>query len=658
MQLEDKQTKNIKMTRETIKRQRLLTHQVMEEIEKLCEETQKDKYEINYLKKKTEQQQQDIAMLTAEKHEQYFLIKQLQSQLESVQDTSKENKNEATQKKYLLQKIHVTTYQEKEALERKYTPNITEQPNLEMVKFGIEQSQDSMEPKEPLEQIKQGQVEIGRLVADSLPSLMNKTMKVIFEAKQAKEEMEKNMADITQEFKKNKQYIIQQRDQIEHIKHSINGNLNRMKQWWTEIEMQNTSVQETGCSRREKEGKGNFYTVKIKLCIIMKEMEKLWDVLEDGNEELEVTLGGSDKEELKTETVQMKSMKPVMDGGIHRIQWETGKKGDEQREKYDIESKLEQVQSEKNEIGRIKAIIQKEREDIKRDRQLAIAEIDMMTRMREDIKKQKQELEDQFEKTRKNIREMEVINSETQMQKKDLAKMIRISKRKKGEMKSGVEYAKQGIELEQAVDRQWSEQVLKLNMEGGFDEQEIRLEQIDRTSEIMQHTENQFAKDNMETRDENKVKSGMQRVILEIEEIKKMLCVVREDPVKNRGAIPRENNQIKLMNFGAKKENQEVAQRDSWRQQKKSMTERNEFQIAKMNIQDRQSDEVEQRLQNIKAIIEKAVAEIIYTRQVMLEAQRMMKDNKEEVKKHMVSSSFSHLNFNFLQLARCLDSQA
>lgn len=640
MQSEDKQTKNIKMTRETIKRQRLLTHQVMEEIEKLSEETKKDKDEINYLKKKTEQQQQDIAMLTAEKHEQYFLIKQLRSQLENVQDTSKENKSEATQKKYLLQKIHATTYQEKKALERKYTQNIAERHNLEMVKFGKEKSQDSMEPKEPLEQIKQGQVEIVRLMADSLPNLMNKTMKVIFEAKQAKEEMEKNMADITQEIKKNKQYIIQQRDQIEHIKH-INGNLNRIKQWWTETEMQNANVQETGGSGREKEGRGNFYTVKIKLCIIMKEMEKLWNVLENGNEELEVTLGGSVKEEQKTETLQMKSMKPVMDAGIDRIEWETMKKGDEQREEYDIERKLAQVQSEKNEVGRIKAIIQKEREGIKRDRQLATTEIHMMKCMREDIKKQKQELEDQFDKTRKKIREMEVINSEIQIQKEDLAKMIRISKRKKEEMKSGVEYAKQGIELEQAVDRQGSQQVLKVGMEGGFDEQEVRLEQINRTREIMQHTENQFAKDNMETGDENKVKSGMQRVILEIEEIKKMLCVVRDDPMQNRGAIPRENNQIKLVNFGAKKENQEVAQRDSWQQEKKTMNERNGFQIAKMNIQDRQSDEVEQKLQNIKAIIEKAVAEIVNARQVMLEAQRMIKDNKEEVKKHMVSKSFS-----------------
>lgn len=637
MQLEDKQTRNIKITREIIKRQRLLTHQLMEEIEKLCEETEKDKYEINYLKKKTELQQQDIAMLTAEKREQYFLTKQLRAQLESVQDASKENKNEATQKTKLLQKIHATAYQEKETLERKYTQNITERHNLEMVKSGKEKSQDSMEPKEPLEQ--QGQVEIGRLMADSLPSLMNKTMKIIFEAKQAKEEIEKNMADITQEFNKNKKYIIQQRDQIEHIKYSINRNIYRIKQWWTEIKMQNTSVQETGTSGREKEGKGNFYNVKTNLCIIMIEMEKFWDVLEEGNEELEVTLG-SDKEELKTETVQMKSMKPVMDGGIHRIQWERRKKGDEQREKYDIESKLAQVQSEKNEVGRIKAIIQKEREDIKSDRQLATAEIDMISCMREDIRKQKQELEDQFEKTRKRIREMEVINSETQMQKKDLIKMIRISKRK-----SGVDNAKQGIELEQAVDRRWSEQVLKVNMEGRFDEQEVRLDEIDRTRETMQLRENQFAKDNMDTRDENKVKSGMQRVILEIEEIKKMLCVVREDPVQNRGAIPRENNQIKVMNFGAKKDNQEVAQRDSWRQQKKTMNGRNEFQIANMNIQDRKSDKVEQKLQNIKAIIEKAVAEIINTRQVMLESQRMMKDNKDEVKEYMVSKYFSHLNF-------------
>lgn len=340
-QLEDKQTKNIKTKRETIKRQRQLTCQVMEEIEQLWEETQRDRNEINYLKKKTEQQQEDIAMLTAEKHEQYILIKRLRLELESLIDKLEENKNESSQEKNL-----VAIYQERETLKRRHTEIMNERRKLEIIKYNKTKSQDSKEPEEPLEQIKQGLEMMERLMAESLLSLMNKNQKVMLEAKQAKEQMEKNMADIKQELKKNKQYITQHRDQIEHIKHSMNVNVNKMKQRWTEIQrdvqMQKAIVPEIESRERQKEGKGNFDTVKIKLCIILEEMEKLWDVLEDSGGQLEVTL--RDKQELKTETVQMESMNPDtqkprhedkrqdIDVSMHITQWETEMKGDMQRQ--------------------------------------------------------------------------------------------------------------------------------------------------------------------------------------------------------------------------------------------------------------------------------------------------------------------------------------
>lgn len=108
--------------------------------------------------------------------------------------------------------------------------------------------------------------------------------------------------------------------------------------------------------------------------------------------------------------------------------------------------------------------------------------------MREGIEKHKQELDDQLEKTKKKIREMEVINTEIEIKKKDLVKMIRKGKRKKEEMKGEIELAKQEMEVKQKTEGQRSEQALEVNTEGRFDEQEIRLKQVDRTREIMQHT--------------------------------------------------------------------------------------------------------------------------------------------------------------------------
>lgn len=116
-QSEDKHTKNIK---ETIRRQRQLTSQAIEEIEQIWEETQRDRNEIYFLKKTTEQQQEDIGRLTAEKHEQHILIKQLRVQLESVIDKLKENKNEDTQEKIQLQKMHVDIHHKSETLKKMF----------------------------------------------------------------------------------------------------------------------------------------------------------------------------------------------------------------------------------------------------------------------------------------------------------------------------------------------------------------------------------------------------------------------------------------------------------------------------------------------------------------------------------------------------------
>ncbi|XP_073335818.1 uncharacterized protein [Pagrus major] len=635
-QLEDQQTNYIKIKRET----RQLTCQVIEEIEQLWEEAQRERKEIDYLKTKTEQQQEEIDTLTAEKYERSLLIKRLRLQMENVIEKLKENKNEAAQEKNQLQKMCAEIYQERETLERRYDEIMNEQHKLEMIKYEKTKSHESKEPKEPIEQIKGGQEVMERLMTDSLLSLMNKNKKIILEASPAKEHMEKNLADIKQELKRNKMDITQHRNQIEHIKHKMNLTINRMKHIHRDVQMRKATVTEIESRGRQKEGKDTFEAMKIKLSRIQEGMEELWDVLE-------VETVGK-KQQLKAETGQMESMKPDsqnqrqdIDVSIKITQRDKEMECDIQRQKQELENKLAQVQSERNEIERIKTKIATERENIERDRQLAKAEMDAIKSMRESTERQKQELDDKLQRTKKEMREMEVMSSEIEMKKSELLKMIRMSKRKKEEismMKSETEAAKDMEERRDKTAGQRSEQDLQVNMEDRFDEQKIR--QGDRTRKIIQHEEYPFEEENVETSTKNEVNSGMQRVILEVEEIRMMLRRVREDAEHSRRDITEEKNQIKWMNFQAKKKKWVLDQ-----QLEKTMQEKDELEIIKIKIQ-QQREKVEKKLEDIivtilqtmggmKDNIEKDAVEINNTQVQMLKAQMKIKENKEEVKKHM-----------------------
>ena len=639
---EDQQTKCIKIQRETFKSQRQLICQVIEEMEQLWEDIQRERKETDYLKTKTAQQQEDIDVLTAEKHKQSLLIKRLRLQVENVIEKLKENKNEETKEKNQLQNMRAEIYQQRETLERRYDEIMNEQHKLEMIKYEKTKSHESEEPKEPIEQIKGGQEVMERLMTQSLLSLIYTNKKIILKASHAKEQLEKNLADIKQELKRNTMDITQHRNQIEHIKHNMNQTVNRMKHIHRDVQMQKATVTEIKSKERQKEGKDNFEAMKLKLSRIQEGMEELWDVL--GVE----TVGK--KQQLEAETGQMESMnldtqnqRQDIDVSIKITQWDKEMECDIQCQKQELDSKFAQVQSERNEIERIKKKIATQRENIERDRHLAKAEMDAMKHIRESIERQKQELDDKSQRTKKEMREMEVMSSETEMKKNELLKMMRMSRRKREEvnmMKSEIEAAKDMEELQDKVVGQRSEQDLQVNMEDRFDEQKIR--QGDKMRKIIQHEEYPFEENNTETSTKKELSSGMQRVILEVEEIRMMLRRVREDSEHSRRDITEEQNQIKWMNFQAKKKKWVSDQ-----QLEKTMHKKDELEIMKIKIQ-RQREKSEKKLEDIivtilrimggmKDNIEKDAAEINNAQVQMLRTQRKMEENKEEVKKHMVS---------------------
>lgn len=109
--------------------------------------------------------------------------------------------------------------------------------------------------------------------------------------------MDKNI-DIKQELKRSKEYVTQQRELIEHIKHNVNLNIIKMNQRWIEIRtMQNVTVPETDSREEQNERNYNLFTVKKKLYRILKEMEKVWDMTE-----------GTDRQKELPESFRMKSL--------------------------------------------------------------------------------------------------------------------------------------------------------------------------------------------------------------------------------------------------------------------------------------------------------------------------------------------------------------
>ncbi|XP_070700115.1 trichohyalin-like [Pempheris klunzingeri] len=439
---------------ETIKRQRQLTCQIIEEIGQLWEETQREKTEIDDLKTKTEWQQEVINRLTAEKHEQDLLIQRLRSQIENVNDKLNEKKDEATQEKMQLQKMWAEIHQEKECLEKRHIEIINERHKWEMIKY--DKTQSWKESNEPMEQIKRETKVMQTLMADRLLSLIKKNKKEMLEAKQEKEQMEIIMEDIKQELKRNKKDISQHKEQIEHIKHNMNVNIHKMKRMWTKNQ-RDPAVQEVESRERQEEGKGSTDTVKIKLCRIKEEMEKLWDVLEDSEQQLEMSL--REKQEPRTEIGPMEDMtsqeqRQDTDANMTITQWETEMKGGMQRQKQDMQNKLAQIQSERDETERIENQFEEDNMETAAENQIntgmrrVILEVEeirkMLSRVREDTenrrnfteeksqmkwmnfqaKKKRQELDQRLEKTMKERDELEIVKIKIQRQKLEVEQKL------------------------------------------------------------------------------------------------------------------------------------------------------------------------------------------------------------------------------------------
>lgn len=425
-QSKDKQRKVDTETKsETLKRQMQLTSQVIEDIEQILKETQRDKNLIEFLRTKLDQQQEDIERLSSEKYQQNVQIKRLKLQIEKVIEKLKENKNAASQEKTQLLKIRAEIYQEREILDRRHHDIINERRKLKILKYAETKSQVGKEPKTEHEHNV-----VERLMA-STESANEKNKKIILEVQNAKALMEKTIATVKQELELNKRCILEHRDQIEHIIHNVKENINKRKHKWENIQRdaQIQKAVEMEGRERQTEEKDSFQTVKLKLSRLQNEMEKLWGVLKESEQQLEETR--SENQESLAENTNVNTKVNEMNADI-------------QRKRQDIENKLTQVQSERAELEKIKTKLQAEKENLQRDRRLAEADMDAIREAqymaREDrhqsrrdlikvrsqikwtnfqTKKKRRALDQQLEKTMRENDELEIMKIKLQRQREE-----------------------------------------------------------------------------------------------------------------------------------------------------------------------------------------------------------------------------------------------
>ncbi|XP_035767819.1 trichohyalin-like, partial [Neolamprologus brichardi] len=347
-QSDSKQTRtDMKTQKETIKRQRQLICQAMEEIEQLWRQTERQTNEIDFLKTKTEGQQEDIERLTSERNKQHRLLKQFNFQIKNITEKLKQSKNSVAKEKTNLLKMWTKIYQEKDTLDRRRQYFINERHKLDTIKASKTESPIREEPNEPLN--KQVKREL-----DILENATEKNREIMVEVKKVKEKMEKTKANIQQALKRNKEDISKNSEQINHIKHIMYVKINMVKHRWASIikqaEMKKIHMYKEGQSERN-DGKATFDTVKRKLCRIQEEMEKLWDVLEDSEQQLEVTQ--SAKQQLMAESNHV-NIKMNIDY--------------QKQQDSDLSFKVTHTQPERDDLKRVEMKLKTGRENVEKDK--------------------------------------------------------------------------------------------------------------------------------------------------------------------------------------------------------------------------------------------------------------------------------------------------
>lgn len=425
---------NMNSRKEILRKQRQLENQVVEEVEQLWEETQRARNEAAALKKMTKQQQDVIDVLMAEKHERGTLIEELRLQLENVRDKLKEHKADASREAAELQNIQEAIYHEREALERQHLEIKTAQDRrLQYVRTHSQSFQGLEEPLEPNKQRKELMEEV---TAESLFNLVKKTEKIVLEANQAREHMEKTMSDLKRELERNKEDVMQQRSFIRHLRHSMKVNIKKMKQRWTESNVRDVPAAPFESRIIETEGKTQFLRANIRLFTILEEKKRLWEVLESSTDQQQVGMSSGAEAGREIEDT----------GSVF------GQDGMETNNEDEVRTGMKRVVLE---VEGIREMLRRVREDSDQSKREIAEGKNQIKWMNFRAKKQRRVLDQRLERNVKERDDLEIREMRIQRQKEEVEKklqdttkaFVRMSEIKAAMQKAAAEVLQSGEEL-------------------------------------------------------------------------------------------------------------------------------------------------------------------------------------------------------------------
>lgn len=408
--------------------------------------TQRQQREIRELRIKTEQQQEDMDRLAAEKHNQSLEMKTLRGKMEDTFEKGNVNKHEADREEKKLLKLHAEICQERETLDRMRMEIITQKNRT-----------GKHEQK------------VTGIVTDSTPvNAVHKNIQLLIQAKVATEQEKTTLEHVKQELVRSKNCVLQHQDQVADTRRKLTVYFNKVKH-----------LRDGIFTETEQKDEDAFDSSKVKLGNIWREMNNIWDVLEDGE------MKGSVKDE--SENVKSESLR------------------------RDAESKTNaELQNKSNSLKC----------------------------MSESIERQKRELDEKSERTRKELRELEVLNTEIEMKKKHLVKMIRVSRRKKDTSRTMVEQQSQQLDGTDDTLREDVQQKKRAFAEEmkwrPFQEQKKKEKMEQRQKEETKHAFNNTVNTAVTS---GQVKGSTREAVTEIKNTKVKMMQVQEQMERNNDEV-------------------------------------------------------------------------------------------------------------------------
>ncbi|XP_059912464.1 trichohyalin-like [Gadus macrocephalus] len=505
-----------------LRKQKQETLQAIKEIEILFEYTKSEKAEIVQMKARNEEQQSSIVHLKAEKQQQNLLIMTLEFKLGGAIQKLQKTKEDIRKEKELIEKVWADVKTERELIDCRRNEFMNER---EIFKALIMHDKP-IRHTEPTKTNKQLQDAFIKIQAD-IQCHIQENKRRVGEAKQVEGQMQKYIAEIKHNFRMAKYEIAFLRKQMKRMRLQISTNIRETEKRKNKMDHSHTA--------RLPDDNEPYEKMKNELNRVKAAVERLWLELEGQEVSAETRTPGPAEHQLTA------VMRP-------RSQHITD---DVERQTVAPRDRMTAAIHEMNE-DRVKTEIMAQRDDIERDRQFVKTEMDEVKKMKENIQRQQLELDEKLEKTRRQIQEREVLNTEIDTKKSNLEKSMRRTMMKQQDADKRRETVPQVEE----------------------DMEEKERSKKDDASKFATDTENAGAGEGI------RVNAKIQRLVHKVQAIRDVLKTVTQTPKQGRTDMQQDEGQTKWTNYRAQKQRRELDQR-----LEKIAQERDALEVMKMKMQ-------------------------------------------------------------------------